>query len=327
MASGLIPPESVGNQRGPLVDSAIFLLKLSLGIGIVYWLVASGRFDVAYYNGLLSYSTFGFVLAAMLAQGLSLILLLSRWWFLLKAQNIDASYATCLTVSFQGAFSGLFLPGTLGLDGLRFLYLQKTHKAGSAISLASIILDRALGFMGLLILAVAVSFLFVFSYDLEASRSILLLMSVCLLVTVVLLAIACGYIPLVGARYFRKLPWLARFIDALATYRYCHKELAIIVVMSVVGHALVIVAACFCLMAMGLDFSVLAIATVTPILIVVRFLPLTPLGLGVSDAAGEELYNMVGVGGGAENQMLLRATWIVVLLLCGLIFFRKKSLE
>jgi hypothetical protein len=181
--------------------------------------------------------------------------------------------------------------------------------------------------MGLLILAVAVSFLFVFSYDLEASRSILMLMSVCLVVTVILLAIACGYIPLVGARYFRKLHWLAGFIDALATYRYSHKELAIIVVMSVMGHALVIVAACFGLMAMGLDFSVLAIATVTPILIVVRFLPLTPLGLGVSDAAGEELYNMVGIVGGAENQMLLRATWIVVLLLCGLIFFRKKSLE
>ena len=319
--------QTIEKHRGPFVDSAVFLIKLALGSGIIYWLVSSGRFDVAYYKGLLSYSNFGFVIAAMLTQAVSLTLLLSRWWFLLKAQNIHASYSSCLTISFKGAFSGIFLPGTLGLDGLRFLYLQKTHKAGSAISIASITLDRALGFMGLLILAVAVSVVFVLRYDMEASRGILALMVVSLIVTILLLAVACGYIPMVGARFFRKFNWMAKFIDALATYRNSHRELAIIVIMSVLGHALVIVAACFGLMAMGLDFSILAIATVTPILIVVRFIPLTPLGLGVSDAAGEELYNMLGIAGGAENQMLLRATWIVVLLLCGLIFFRKKRVD
>ena len=96
---------------------------------------------------------------------------------------------------------------------------------------------------------------------------------------------------------------------------------AIAVGLSILAHFLISVASCLGLAALGLEFSIVAIATVTPLLIFLRFLPLTPLGLGVTDFAGEELFLIVGIDGGAEVQMLLRAMWVVVLIACGAAYF------
>ena len=315
----------IARPRNAFLQSCLFVFKLLLGVAIVYWLVETGRFDVDVYRGLLSTSTAGFLVAALVAQAMSLTLILGRWWFLLKAQDIEVRFIDCLKLGYQGTFVSLFLPGTIGTDGLRFLHLQSNHREYLAIGIASLTLDRALGFLGLLILAVCLGAWFLIGSDLESSRYLLMILIVSLLGVLIVLGIACGYIPLVGEKLLRKITWLGIFIDALAAFRTKQRELLIVVMISVAAHFLVILGACFGLMAMSIEFSFLAVATVTPLLIFIRFIPLTPLGLGVTDAAGEEFYNLVGIAGGAENQMLLRAIWVVILLLCGLSFLTNKN--
>lgn len=315
----------ITNPRNIYFQRCLFVLKLLLGAAIVYWLVETGRFDIGVYRGLLSPSTTGYLVAALVTQALALTIILGRWWFLLKAQGINITLFECLRLGYRGTFFSLFLPGTIGTDGLRFLNLQRNYREHLALGIASLTLDRALGFLGLLILSVIFGALFLLGSKLEFSQYLLMFLIGSLLVTLVILGIACGFIPLIGANLLRRITWLAIFIDALATYRTSPRELLIVVALSVVAHFLVTIGACFGLMAMELEFSFLAVATVTPLLIFIRFIPLTPLGLGVTDAAGEEFYNLVGIDGGAENQMLLRATWIVLLLLCGLSFFSSKK--
>ena len=74
------------------------------------------------------------------------------------------------------------------------------------------------------------------------------------------------------------------------------------------------------MIALRQQVALLAISTVTPLVTVLRILPISPLGLGVTDAAAEELYPLVGMEGGAENQMLIRGVFILVSLLCGIAF-------
>ena len=313
------------HPRKVLFHRCLFLLKLLFGAAIVYWLVVTGRLDIDVYRGLLSPSTAGFVLAALATQALALTIILGRWRFLLKAQDVDISLFECLKLGYQGTFMSLFLPGTIGTDGLRFLYLQRKHRQQLALGIASLTLDRVLGFLGLLILSVIFGTLFLLGSDLEFSMYLVMFLVGFLLLTLLLLGVACGYVPLIGESLLRRVSLLSIFIDALAAYRTKHRELLIVVVLSIVAHFLVTIVACFGLMAMGIEFSFLAVATVTPLLIFIRFIPLTPLGLGITDAAGEEFYNLVGIAGGAENQMLLRATWIILLLLCGLAYFVRNK--
>jgi uncharacterized protein (TIRG00374 family) len=319
----LIP--QIARPRNAYLQSCLFVLKLLLGAAIVYWLVETGRFEIDVYRGLLSPSTAGFLVAALVVQLLALTLILGRWWFLLEAQNIKVGLFDCLKLGYQGTFVSLFLPGTIGTDGLRFLHLQRNHRKHLALGIASLTLDRALGFLGLLILAVSFGTWFLIGSEQEFSRYVLMILIASLLGVLLVLGIACGYIPLIGSKHLRKFTWLAIFIDALAAYRTKHRELLIVIILSVVAHFLAILGACFGLMAMSIEFSFLAVATVTPLLIFIRFIPLTPLGLGITDAAGEEFYNLVGIFGGAENQMLLRAVWVVLILLCGLSFFTSKK--
>jgi uncharacterized protein (TIRG00374 family) len=320
-----LPAERQGNNssstRSSLSRSLLFALKLSVGLSILYWLITTGRFDIGMYRTLVQPGAIAYALAALMLQSASILLSLARWQLLLKAVGIPLSLAQALRLGCQGTYMGLFLPGTLGVDGLRMLHLKTHYRKHLLAGLASITMDRALGFVGLLILAISFSSLFILERGEGLSPSLILWMIGALLVASMVLAVACGFVPMKGMKLLRRVKHFAGFIDALGSYREFHWTLVLVIGLSIMGNFLVILAACCGLAALGLPFSVLAVATVTPILIVIRFLPLTPMGLGVTDAAAVELYRMVGLSGGAENQMLLRATWIIFVLLCGLSFF------
>ncbi len=87
------------------------------------------------------------------------------------------------------------------------------------------------------------------------------------------------------------------------------------------AHLMTSLAACSGLAGLGLTFSWVSVATVTPLVIFARVLPLTPMGLGVSDSVAEYFYELSGIAGGAEVQMLLRASMVIVLVLGGISYW------
>jgi len=307
--------------RDVTVKTAVTLIKLTLGLGIVYWLIDSGRLDLAMYRQTVDRQSLWLILGALGAQTASLLIILARWWFLVRIQGIPISLGTSLRISMQGMFAGLLIPGVLGLDGMRILHVRRNYRNQTLPGVASMVLDRALGLLGLLILAVLSGLVFAAWQTSQQTIELLLWMAFGLAMLGFVLAVGCGFVPVRKLRFLGRIRFFSEFVDALRSYRSHHLALATVILMSIVGHFLMVVASCFALAALGLEFTVLAVAIVTPILIVIRFIPLTPLGLGVTDYAAEELYSMVELAGGAEVQMLLRGTWILVLLLSGLAFF------
>jgi uncharacterized membrane protein YbhN (UPF0104 family) len=66
--------------------------------------------------------------------------------------------------------------------------------------------------------------------------------------------------------------------------------------------------------------SLLAATAITPLVTLTTIVPVTPLGIGVADAAAEGLFTLVGAHSGAEVTMLVRAATASACLLSGLAY-------
>jgi uncharacterized protein (TIRG00374 family) len=301
----------------------ISVAKLALGVGLTYWLLASGRLDPTAFRKLSGSDAMWLLVGIVMAQLVSLVLVLARWWLLLRVQGIGLTLRSTLVISFRGVFAGLLVPGIVGLDGARVIHLKRSHPDKLPEGLASMVLDRVIGFLALLILAALFGSYFLLGHWDERTAFAIGALTFLTIALAAALASACGLIPDFGLRAFRRFRPLAQFVRSFETYRNHRSALVSAVALSLVAHFLTCVAACGCLAVLDASFSWIAVLSVTPLIIVIRFLPLTPLGLGVSDGAAEEIYRLIGVTGGAEAQMLLRAVTILLFLLSGLAFLMR----
>lgn len=312
---------------GPIGQTILFTSKLGLGVGLTYWLIHSGRLDTEAFRWSALRRERWLLPLLFLCQFASLALILGRWRLLLSAQGIGLSLRGTWVLGFRGMFAGLFLPGALGLDGARALYLQRNVRERMAEGLASMVVDRALGLLGLLLLAVVCGLYLAVRRDLAGLEASLVILVAATAASAAVVASLCGLLPGFGFRKLRRFRHLTQFVDSFSAYRQSHGVLLAAVLLSVVAHFLTCLGACLSLVILGMPFPWIAIMAITPLVIVVRSLPITPLGLGVSDGAAEALYAWVGVGGGAETQMLMRAVAVLLLFLAGLAFFVRIEVE
>ena len=77
----------------------------------------------------------------------------TRFYFLLRLQNIDLSYFRTLHLTFVGFFFNLFLIGSTGGDAVRLFYLLRWFPHKKARATLSILLDRVFGVAALFGLA------------------------------------------------------------------------------------------------------------------------------------------------------------------------------
>lgn len=305
--------------------AAILAIKLALAGALIWWLIWSGRFDPSVYKALFTGQTTCFLLGVFIGQGIMLFVPLVRWWLLLRTQGLPIPLGEAIRISLMGAFTNLFVPGGLGIDGLRLLYLRRFHREQWVAGTSSVILDRALGVVALLMLGGVCSvILLVHNYNLWVFR--LVALNGLLLVGLVTgLALACGFfrIPVLGV--LLRVPFVDQLSQAMRVYRDSRRALAWGLLLSIIGHLGVCMAACFALLSLGYPTIVPAVLTVTPVVTMSRTIPLTPMAIGVSDSVAAVLYPLVGLDGGAEVQMLLRATIVLVFLACGLAYFKGRE--
>jgi glycosyltransferase 2 family protein len=95
-----------------------------------------------------------FWLFACLVALLQLIIANIRWSIVLKQLNIGISKKKLFSYLWIGMFFNQALPSSIGGDALRVLYLHKNTEAGVNKSTLSVLLDRAMGITGLVILIV-----------------------------------------------------------------------------------------------------------------------------------------------------------------------------
>lgn len=92
-----------------------------------------------------------------------------RWWLLLRTQSIFINFWAAVRLHFLGLFYNNFMPGAVGGDLLRAWYVTK-HTDRKFEAVLSVFVDRVIGFLGSLAIAI---FFYAFFLHNQNNRAIL----------------------------------------------------------------------------------------------------------------------------------------------------------
>lgn len=101
----------------------------------------------------LSHAHVGWILAGILAYGVVELLSAIRWQWLLRVQGIQLSWMRIFTLTLIGVFFNFCIPGGTGGDVVKIFYLIKETPGQKALALISVLVDRIIGMLGLIILS------------------------------------------------------------------------------------------------------------------------------------------------------------------------------
>jgi len=294
--------------------------RVLLGASLAIWVVRSlggGAPPLREIQGwVLAFAAFSVLGGSIEAQRLKL---------LLAAQEIHLPFPQGFRLVAVGTFFNFCIPGGTGGDLMKLYYLASQSRGRGVEAATIVLLDRALAMWTLLLFIV-----------LMAAGSPGIISSDSTLATLVLLA-GSGLAGLfaAGVLAFHHADRMARFLTGRAPRRFgiefivralqalSHfraRTLLSAVGLTLLGHALL--ASLFASMAQLLLHaeSFRASATQAALGMLANALPITPGGIGVGEAAFEQLFAIRGVAGGA---LLILAWRIGMLPLCllGLAFY------
>ena len=313
-------------------------VKLLLGAAILVYLVFRGRDAFAQ----LSAKTIDWpmLVAALFCTLLMAALSYIRWHILIRAVGIEARLIDSLRLGSLGFALNFVSPGSIGGDFFKAIFLAHGHPSWRPEAIATVVADRVMGLLTMLLLASAgillAGLLHTTSPNLKILYQMILLSSAALWCVCILLVLFGGLtgprvrgvaaaIPIAGKA-------ISRMLGTVQVYRCRKLMLAAAFAVSTV------MALCFVssywLVSQGLPIrapSWQQHLVIIPIAGIVGAVPLTPSGLGTTELAIEELYKRmpgaeVMAGDGTLVGIGRRATDIAVALI-GLAFYLSNRRE
>ncbi len=295
-------------MRSRARNLAIFALKVAVAALLIGWLLRSKSLDVGALRLLVQSPT---LFAANLGAWFlgAVVLSTHRWRILLRLANVRLPVWRATQFQAMALFFNVVVPGNVGGDVLKALYVSRDapSKDKPAILLV-VLIERLLGLAGLIATAAVVT-LVRLPFLLGNSQTRAMVPTVGVLVLLFLLG------PLVAIAVLRR--WgdriagivgsgskIARLIAQLleAANLAAHRPGLLVagLLMSMAMHAISI--AYFTLLTSMLtttpaDYGL--VATVFPIGLLSIVLPVSPAGMGVGHVVFEQLYQLVGLTGGA----------------------------
>jgi uncharacterized protein (TIRG00374 family) len=281
--------------------------KVAVAAALIWWLAASGTLDLsalrvfwdrpALLVATLAIFTFNNVVAAL------------RWRLLLGLAGVTISARRAMALQWVGAFFNVVVPGNIGGDVLRSIYVARDVPTEQRTGVFAILfLDRLVALAGLVVVAAVLTFAptgAVWSDPRfhQVATAIAVLVLVTLVAPIVVLLIIRRY----GSRMDRwtqSTTWSGKIIGQLVVcarlmsvrMRALLAALGLAIVIHVVGIVW------FTELATAItaqDVSVSSMASVYPLGMLSTLLPISYAGFGVGHIAFEQLFQMVGLHGGA----------------------------
>jgi glycosyltransferase 2 family protein len=262
----------------------VFVIKLTAGIALVAFLLWHYGLRSIFQlirreRPVLFLATVALYVAG---QGMSAF----RWQILAGLNGLPGPYSEYLAYYFIGMFTNVFVPGLVGGDALRALYLGRRHqRIGQAF--ASVMADRGIGLLALFWLA-AVAALCTTRMRLPTS--------------VLGVTLAAGAISLLA---YLAAPLLANWVARMNRFNrllaplipYLCRPIALTPAIALSALLQLSLAACQYLLGigLGLDITLATFVLIVPITNVIASLPITINGLGMREASYLVLLGMAGV--------------------------------
>ena len=292
----------------------IIAFKLTVTAGLIYWVVLPGV-EVDTIVDRIDRLSPGFVLvAAALIFFQNVIVVTWRWERVVAAIDAALPPWRLLKTTIITLFFNQVLPSTIGGDGMRIWFLRGMGRP-TGLAFRSVLIDRLLGFLGLLLLGLVGSLYLMARLEESGPIWVVALLSLAGLFLIVLAPTLVGVMRLLPIdRIQRGFESLAREVDLLARDR---PRLARLVSASVIGQ-LALAAAVFCL-ARGLEVPVdlLGAFAVVPGVMVAASIPISIAGWGVREATMVVGLGLLGVG--QSDAALISVGFGLVVLAFGLL--------
>jgi uncharacterized membrane protein YbhN (UPF0104 family) len=286
----------------------INLIKFSLAAALIGWLLNSGKLDFKLLANLKEYPLI--LGLAVILSLLNLLLVSFRWKSILKARSsTEVPILGMVKINWIGQFFSSVLPGSVSGDLVKILYVQKFEASFSKQFLfASILIDRAMGLSGLILL-VGVNSLLFSGHILEnapAMEPLLKFNYLLVLIVVIFLGLFLywhhsirGILTYLQSKFFAGV--FSRLIslwdDLVAIKSQMIKAVALSIIIQLIG----VVIFWFLISPFitgKMDF-VQALAFL-PLGLMTLALPVAPSGLGVGHAIFQKLFEFSGIENGAS---------------------------
>jgi uncharacterized membrane protein YbhN (UPF0104 family) len=283
--------------------------KIFFAIGIIFWLISSGKLDFKLMNDLLNSGmnlSFGVVFIIT-----SILLTTFRWKLILEVKtDKKLQFKKMFPINWIGLFFSTFLPGIVTGDVLKLLYVKDIDKNFSkTFLLTSVVMDRIFGLCGLLFLTGVIS---AFNYNSLVAMSPdvrVLLHSNFFLFFGALFFLICLFLPMKLQNFvldiIRKVPLLgakvAKTFEQVWLFGQNTKTTISCVLLSIVTQFFGILA--FWVLTSpfyGKEITLGQAYGFIPIGLLATAIPIAPSGAGVGHAVFDKLFAMVGVVSGAS---------------------------
>ena len=284
------------------------LLKLALIIGILWYLIHSGRMNLERLS-LLWESPLVTISAIAILMFWTVPLASLRWFLLLRAMGLKVGIIRSFLLTWIGNFFNIALPGAVSGDLIRGYYIVKLpHQSEKLKPFITLLVDRFIALFGLVVIAF---YAILVNYKrIEESSSLQALsatIGVIFIGILLFFGIICfrfdeGKDPFI--RLMKKLPKHTLFIKVYNAFK-CYQSQKLVLFQALLLSILIHVALAYLFYMVVIAYKVGNLDFVTqllvmPIGLITIAIPIAPGGIGLGHAAFESLYAIVGVEGGAD---------------------------
>lgn len=308
------------SAKRPAWSRSWWQVKIFIAGILLYYLFSSGKLSFSQFRYTFSPSS---LIDLIIVAGLLIIAyLLTAWriFLLFRARGTPVSPRFCFQINLVGFFFNNFLPASIGGDAMRAYYFAGGRRENLASILATLVYDRMLGFMALVLvaflglsLALAMDQGFVWSAEFRwaflglFAVLLVFVLSFCLSRWVRFMATLQSVLagaPLGAA--------ISRFFAGIADLsRYGLLSLALLGI-SLGPHLASALALYFTGRAFGIDTSFWMTIILSPLIFLSGIIPLSPNNIGWTEYLGSLIWSSQGSGQGANLWMAFRLVCVLV---------------
>ena len=305
-------------SRANSARKALFaLLRLGIGVGILVFLVKSGRVDLHSLTRV--FRAWPLTLLGMAVLLIDILFMSIRVSLLFHAQRLSLSLWNAIQLTLIGFFFSTFLPGAAGGDLAKLYYATRENEGRRAEVATVLLFDRIIGLLSL----VLIPFLFApFFIDLLRNAPTLgrilwldaiLGLGMCAAMALVMFS---ETFRIASTKFLGRWQGLqtitARMLDALAAYGKARGILLAALALSFLANLALVGVTALGLYTVNPTQLSWKLCLVAPVGHLVNSLPLTPGGIGVGETAFNALFSFTGMTGGADALLCLRIWSLLV---------------
>lgn len=258
----------------------LFIIKLIVSSSLLYFVLSKAGVEKVL-SIIRTINPFAFILS-ILIYIFSIYVSTMRWRLLLpeefRAKRLFSFYLI-------GSFFNTFLPGIIGGDAVKTYYLYKEINKGS-LSLASVFVDRYIGFVSLMLIG-SIAYILGFKY---ISGTIIewLLPAIILLFLIASLVIF-------GLRFGKRIKVLSEFYKYFDEYRNQKTLIAKTLFLSFIVQIMSATTMYVITLGLGQHISLLYFFIFFPVITTISTLPISVSGIGVREGSFVLLFGLLGV--------------------------------